>query len=199
MANWLKPRWMRKEHGIDPSSDASGLTPLTEYSIWYVLLLLSIHTLVVINSHVQIVLEIGAGVVVSSIRCAAESLGSSSHGLIRVNPSRDECKTFSGYFDRSKSYFPLVARSEQACTALVEGLRKESASTTTSVNVSASNTCASASSASDGGASAGVKTTVSADTDASASVGVSGVTVCADFSARVDDSDSDELYIGVSR
>ena len=44
-----------------------------------------------VMTHNIIVLEIGAGVVVSSIRSAAEMFGSRGAGLVRINPSPTEC------------------------------------------------------------------------------------------------------------
>jgi NAD-dependent SIR2 family protein deacetylase len=65
------------------------------------------------------VLEVGAGVVVSSIRCKAERLAADGAGLIRVNPSEQECvdMELSGVGVEEK-YHPLVARSNEALAAL---------------------------------------------------------------------------------
>jgi NAD-dependent SIR2 family protein deacetylase len=74
----------------------------------------------------MVVLEIGAGVVVPSIRMMAESTGAAAAGLIRVNPSADECARCSvrGIGDK---YTPLVMRSTEALQALCTelGLAKE--------------------------------------------------------------------------
>ena len=65
------------------------------------------------------VLEVGAGVVVSSIRSKAEMLAAEGAGLIRVNPSEQECvdMELSGV-GVEKKYHPLVARSNEALAAL---------------------------------------------------------------------------------
>ena len=73
-----------------------------------------------------VVLEIGAGVVVPSIRMEGESLGRKGEGLIRVNPSLNECAAMSSGrwaledLTIGEAYFPLVARSDAA----LEGLCK---------------------------------------------------------------------------
>jgi len=55
-----------------------------------------------VGSHNIIVVEIGAGVVVSSIRSAAEMFGSQGAGLVRINPSPTECA-------ERESSWPLAA------------------------------------------------------------------------------------------
>ena len=73
-----------------------------------------------------VVLELGAGVVVPSIRCSAESLGArAAGGLIRINPSRDECAQLqtAERLSAGNGYAPLVARSEEALAALCEKLQ----------------------------------------------------------------------------
>lgn len=69
-----------------------------------------------------IVLEVGAGSVVPSIRIAAEDAGGVGVALIRVNPSREECATFEHQPLAHSKYFPLVARSEAALETLVNML-----------------------------------------------------------------------------
>ena len=67
----------------------------------------------------HVVLEIGAGVVVPSIRHYAENYGSSGNCLIRVNPSETECtKMESRKSKLSGKYFPLVTRSNIALQSL---------------------------------------------------------------------------------
>lgn len=68
-----------------------------------------------------VVLEIGAGVVVSSIRCIAERNATSNDCLIRVNPSQEECEQMeiSGNGLRDK-YFPLIEISTTALKALCD-------------------------------------------------------------------------------
>jgi NAD-dependent SIR2 family protein deacetylase len=73
----------------------------------------------------MVVLEVGAGVVVPSIRYYAEQHAEASSALIRVNPSKEECAKM----ERSrvgapapKNYFPLVARSSQALEAVTKEL-----------------------------------------------------------------------------
>ena len=79
------------------------------------------------------VLEIGAGVVVPSIRRMAHEEGNESDCFIRVNPSADECRDVGSFFLGSPStriegrlcssnYFPLQARSEAALAALSDEL-----------------------------------------------------------------------------
>jgi NAD-dependent SIR2 family protein deacetylase len=72
-----------------------------------------------------VVLEVGAGVVVPSIRCYAEALGGRGDGgLIRVNPSRSECEQMQQPSSSvAGKYFPLVARSTDALKAICDGLR----------------------------------------------------------------------------
>ena len=73
-----------------------------------------------------VVLEVGAGVVVPSIRCYAEELGGRGDGgLIHVNPSRSECEQMQRPSSCSvaSKYFPLVARSTDALKAICDGLR----------------------------------------------------------------------------
>lgn len=75
--------------------------------------------------HNWVVLEIGAGTVVPSIRCEGEDCGSSGQGLVRVNPSQAECEELEisgSHNDLSGKYFPLVARSNEALGALCCGL-----------------------------------------------------------------------------
>jgi len=71
-----------------------------------------------------VVLEVGAGTVVPSIRCAAEELGEQgSGGLIRVNPSRQECEAMQKRTTQVEGkYWPLVARSTEALAAIAKGL-----------------------------------------------------------------------------
>ena len=67
------------------------------------------------------VLEVGAGVVVPSIRMHAEELGRvSAGGLVRVNPSRRECEEMHVHHLRGK-YWPLVARGHDALAAIADG------------------------------------------------------------------------------
>jgi NAD-dependent SIR2 family protein deacetylase len=67
-----------------------------------------------------VALEVGAGTVVPSIRYEAERRGKHGMGLIRINPSSEECEDCD--VDSAK-YFPLVARSKEALEALCKGLR----------------------------------------------------------------------------
>lgn len=86
------------------------------------------------------VLEIGAGVVVPSIRMMGHQAGNRSNCFIRVNPSESECLnvgkeaswdgTERGDYKEGKAprlsaanYFPLVSRSEAALTALSDALQ----------------------------------------------------------------------------
>jgi hypothetical protein len=74
-----------------------------------------------------VVLEIGAGVVVPSIRMEGESLGSKGKGLIRVNPSIEECAGMSNGrlmedLPIGEAYLPLVARSDVALKGLCQRL-----------------------------------------------------------------------------
>lgn len=66
-----------------------------------------------------VALEVGAGSVVSSIRFEAEAMVRQGKGLIRVNPSQDECRDCS--VDSSK-YVPLVSKSGEALRQLCNGL-----------------------------------------------------------------------------
>lgn len=68
-----------------------------------------------------IVLEIGAGVVVPSIRSYAEMHGSQGGCLLRVNPSQAECDERQTE-KKIEAYVPLVARSNIALAAIVDGL-----------------------------------------------------------------------------
>ena len=73
-----------------------------------------------------VVLEIGAGTVVPSIRDAAETMANESQCLIRINPSRSECADLllSGPSNSkiAAKYCPLVARSAEALAALADKL-----------------------------------------------------------------------------
>lgn len=72
-----------------------------------------------------IVLEIGAGVVVASIRHQAEELArKGGGGLIRINPSQDECKkmqTGNALAGEGK-YWPIAAKSSDALESLAAAL-----------------------------------------------------------------------------
>lgn len=73
----------------------------------------------------QVVLEIGGGVVVPSIRMMAEYSGTLGHGLIRINPSEAECaKTQCQHTAKwlNEEYFPLVAKSDAGLRALCREL-----------------------------------------------------------------------------
>jgi hypothetical protein len=72
------------------------------------------------------VLEIGAGVVVPSIRMAAEDLAARGCGLVRVNPSVDECKQMALGRDIGPLYFPLAHRSTAALRGLCSALGLDS-------------------------------------------------------------------------
>jgi len=83
------------------------------------------------TGHNWLVLEIGAGTVVPSIRREGEIRGSTGRGLVRINPSQAECdQQECPYEDLSAKYFPLVARSHEALRALGDelGLGKQSKS-----------------------------------------------------------------------
>lgn len=67
-----------------------------------------------------VVLEVGAGVVVASIRRRAEGAGASGRGLIRVNPEAEQCAKFSSA--KPAVYTPLVARSADALAAVADAL-----------------------------------------------------------------------------
>eukprot|EP01052_Picozoa_sp_SAG31_P016955 SAG31_NODE_1142_length_9696_cov_3.874232_9_plen_474_part_00 len=68
-----------------------------------------------------VVLEIGAGVVVPSIRAQAESLAAVGCGLVRINPSGDEC-TEMQTGEKLDRYCPLTTKSSHALAALVDAL-----------------------------------------------------------------------------
>jgi NAD-dependent SIR2 family protein deacetylase len=70
-----------------------------------------------------VVLEVGAGVVVPSIRHHAEAFGRAGAGLIRVNPSAAECAAFeSGAPLPEGKYWPLKLRSATALAAIADAL-----------------------------------------------------------------------------
>lgn len=66
-----------------------------------------------------VVLEVGAGTVVASIRWEAERKGSQGKGLVRVNPSKEECAKCTV---ESSKYIPLVSKSQAALEGLCRGL-----------------------------------------------------------------------------
>lgn len=72
------------------------------------------------------VLEVGAGVVVSSIRSEAEITARSGEGLVRVNPSADECRQMQNFMGQQLAeagkYFPIVQRSGTALAAITSEL-----------------------------------------------------------------------------
>ena len=73
------------------------------------------------------VLECGAGVVVSSIRCNAENAAElSTRGLVRINPSEAECAALAlgclSDLQRGTTYFPVVRRSAEALAGIVKVL-----------------------------------------------------------------------------
>mmetsp|Transcript_75921 Transcript_75921/g.216538 ORF Transcript_75921/g.216538 Transcript_75921/m.216538 type:complete len:229 (-) Transcript_75921:267-953(-) len=71
------------------------------------------------------VLEIGAGVVVSSIRTEAEALGTKGRGLVRINPSEAECDKMEILASKQAlrgRYFPVAKRSAEALAGIVEEL-----------------------------------------------------------------------------
>jgi NAD-dependent SIR2 family protein deacetylase len=97
-----------------------------------------------------VVLEVGAGTVVPSIRCTAEALGAQGQGLVRVNPSHVECEKMesltngealkkgrrsssssgensggdeSGGGSQDTRYWPFAMRSEEALRALCNELK----------------------------------------------------------------------------
>jgi len=76
-----------------------------------------------------VVLEIGAGVVVPSIRYSAETVGArAAGGLVRINPSHEECaqlQSQSASLVAGDNYAPLVARSEEALIALCHALKAD--------------------------------------------------------------------------
>lgn len=67
-----------------------------------------------------VVLEIGAGKVVSSIRCYGERYGRKGSGFIRINPSLEECQTME--IDTSselqEKYFPIQSYASDALQAI---------------------------------------------------------------------------------
>ena len=84
-----------------------------------------------------VVLEIGAGTVVPSIRTTAEGLGATAAALVRVNPSASECADLqtstlwlalsgaaqgAGAGDADTRYFPLVGTSSSALAAIADTL-----------------------------------------------------------------------------
>ena len=74
-----------------------------------------------------VVLEIGGGVVVPSIRTSAEGLGAVGHGLVRVNPSSAECESMemgNGKGPAGLEYVPVCARSSDALHAILRELGK---------------------------------------------------------------------------
>ena len=73
-----------------------------------------------------ICLEIGAGVVVPSIRCHAESTATKCNGLIRINPSEAECLNFElSYTVLPKGkYWPLPMKSGVALSQLADRLQQ---------------------------------------------------------------------------
>jgi len=75
-----------------------------------------------------VVVEIGAGVVVPSIRYMAEehARGISSIGLVRINPSEDECETVNDELQRRGKYWPIVAKSIDALRSLADGMEAAS-------------------------------------------------------------------------
>lgn len=81
-----------------------------------------------------IVLEIGAGVVVSSIRQKAEYYAEAGQGvgLVRINPSASECQKVSRWLQNSSShnndnkikYWPVVAKAADALAPLAYALEQ---------------------------------------------------------------------------
>jgi NAD-dependent SIR2 family protein deacetylase len=72
-----------------------------------------------------IVLEVGAGVVIPSIRYGAEKFGQRGHGLIRVNPSQEECnqmESFNANDLKEQKYWPLPLFSANALCRLCDKL-----------------------------------------------------------------------------
>ena len=69
-----------------------------------------------------IVLEIGAGVVVASIRYQAENLASQGKGLIRINPSQSECEEMQTKHHLTGKYWPVVATSSDALQGLADAV-----------------------------------------------------------------------------
>ena len=72
-----------------------------------------------------IVLEIGAGVVVASIRYKAERLASQGKGLVRINPSQNECDEMETVQLEEDKYFPIVATSSQALERIADVLEAD--------------------------------------------------------------------------
>ena len=72
-----------------------------------------------------LVLEIGAGVVVPSIRSYAETLAADSvGGLIRINPNQEECEEMQTNNDLEMKYFPVTSTSTAALQGIVKELRE---------------------------------------------------------------------------
>ena len=72
-----------------------------------------------------LVLEIGAGVVVPSIRYSAESAAETGSALVRINPSAAECaetETGAQGLEIGLKYFPIVARGSEAIAAIMAQL-----------------------------------------------------------------------------
>lgn len=69
-----------------------------------------------------VVLEIGAGTVVPSIRLEAEVSGSAGMAMVRVNPSEGECLEFELGRPPDGDYFPLAVAAREALEALVAAL-----------------------------------------------------------------------------
>jgi NAD-dependent SIR2 family protein deacetylase len=76
-----------------------------------------------------VVLEVGAGTVVPSIRFEAEGLAARADetaggGLVRINPSADECTKMQTRYNecQTRKYYPLVQRSTEALSALANEL-----------------------------------------------------------------------------
>ena len=73
-----------------------------------------------------IVVEIGAGTVVPSIRARAERYGAMADGgLIRINPVQEECDVFQTTASstvKENGYYPLVAKSDVALGAPMRSL-----------------------------------------------------------------------------
>ena len=82
-----------------------------------------------------VVLEIGAGVVVPSIRVHGETFGAQGAGLVRINPSSHECaqmETGGGEGFVGLKYVPICARSDCALAELVKQLDQPAAAKLTS-------------------------------------------------------------------
>lgn len=69
-----------------------------------------------------VALEVGAGTVVPSIRYEAERKGNQGKGLIRINPSKEECQWEACDMDEASKYYPLAAKSHEALEGLCEAL-----------------------------------------------------------------------------